>query len=143
MLRYGNFTLNLSFGYHWGGQVYNQTLISKVEVTTNALGANNVDRRVYNERWSKPGDVTFYKGFSNTATRATSRFVMSDKVFELQSASLQYRLDKGSFIKKYKIQSLIFEVNTSDIFYISSVKRERGISYPFARRAGVSVSLMF
>ncbi|MFA5849260.1 MAG: SusC/RagA family TonB-linked outer membrane protein [Bacteroidales bacterium] len=143
MLRYGNFTLNLSFGYHWGGQVYNQTLISKVEVTTTVLGKNNVDKRVYTERWSKPGDIAFYKGFSNTATRATSRFVMNDKVFELQSASLQYRLDKGSFIKKYKIQSLIFEVNTSDIFYISSVKRERGISYPFSRRAGVSVSLMF
>jgi len=143
MLRYRNFTLNLSFGYHWGGQVYNQTLINKVEVTINALGLNNVDRRVYSERWSKPGDVTFYKGFSNSSTRATSRFVMDDNVFELQSASLQYRLDKGSMLKKLKLQSLTLEANTSDIFYISSVKRERGISYPFARRAGISVSVTF
>lgn len=143
MLRYKSFTLNLSFGYHWGGQVYNQTLVDKVEVTINTVGARNVDRRVFTERWTKPGDLTFYKGFSNTATRATSRFVMDDNVFELQSASLQYRLDKEILKKKYKIQSVLLEMNMSDIFYISSVKRERGISYPFARRAGFSVSLMF
>jgi TonB-linked SusC/RagA family outer membrane protein len=143
MLRYKNFTLNLSFGYHWGGQVYNQTLISKVEVTRSILGAQNVDRRVLSDRWSQPGDMTFFKGFSNTATRATSRFVMDDNVFELQSASLQYRVEQAAFLKKNKIQSVIIGVNTSDLFYFSSVKRERGTSYPFAKRIGASVSIMF
>jgi len=143
MLRYKNFTLNLVFGYHWGGQVYNQTLIDKVEVKINTIGQQNVDRRVLNERWSKPGDLTFFKGFSNTSTRATSRFVMDDNVFELQSASLQYRVEKTSLMKKYNLQSAIIGINTSDLWYFSSVKRERGISYPFARRIGVSLSIMF
>ncbi len=143
MLRYRNFTLNMSFGYYWGGQVYNQTLVDKVEVTIDEIGRNNVDRRVYSERWMNPGDVKFYKGFSRNATRASTRFVMNDNVFELQSASLQYRLDKGEFLRRAKLRALTFEANTSDIFYISSVKRERGINYPFAARAGFSITLTF
>ncbi len=31
MLRYQGFTLNASFGYRFGGQIYNQTLIDKIE----------------------------------------------------------------------------------------------------------------
>ncbi|OFY42724.1 MAG: hypothetical protein A2X18_13630 [Bacteroidetes bacterium GWF2_40_14] len=143
MLRYKNFTLNITFGCHWGGQVYNQTLINKVEVTINTIGEQNVDRRVLSDRWSKPGDITFFKAFSNNATRATSRFVMDDNVFELQSASLQYKIDEAAFLKRYNMQNITFSVNMSDLFYFSSVKRERGTSYPFARRAGVSISFMF
>lgn len=143
MLRYKNFTLNLSFGYHWGGVIYNQTLIDKVEVTLTELGRNNVDKRVYSDRWQKPGDVTFYKGLSYNETRATSRFVMKDNTFELQSASLQYRIDRGDLIKKLNIRSLILEANSSDLFYISTVKRERGTNYPFAARAGFSISVTF
>ncbi|MDD2425911.1 MAG: SusC/RagA family TonB-linked outer membrane protein [Bacteroidales bacterium] len=143
MLRYKNLTLNLSFGYNWGGQVYNQTLINKVEVTRSVLGQRNVDKRVLSERWTQPGDLTFFKGFSNTATRATSRFVMDDSVFELQSASLQYRIVEGGFLQKNNIQSIIIGLNTSDLFYFSSVKRERGTNYPFARRIGASLSIMF
>lgn len=143
MFRYREFTFNLSFGYYWGGQVYNQTLLNKVEVTLNTLGSSNVDRRVLEERWSKPGDVTFYKGFSSTQTRATSRFVMDENVLELQSASLQYRYDKETKLKKYGLQSVLFTLSASDLFHFSTVKRERGANYPFARRVGLSVALNF
>jgi len=143
MLRYRNFTLNLTFGYHWGGQVYNQTLLDKVEVKTHALYNQNVDRRVLSDRWSKPGDVTFFKAFSNNDTHATSRFVMDENVFELQSASLQYKIDEAKFLKKWNIQNMTFNLNMSDLFYLSSVKRERGTTYPFARRAGISIAVVF
>ena len=143
LLTYKNFILNLSFGFHWGGRLYNQTLLDKVEVTISTISLQNVDRRVWEKRWTTPGDVTFFKGFSNTRTRATSRFVMDDNVFELQSASLQYRLDRADFIKKAGLQALTFGINMSDLFYLSSVKRERGISYPFASRIGGTISLTF
>lgn len=123
--------------------MYNQTLLNKVEVTLNTLGSSNVDRRVLEERWSKPGDVTFYKGFSSTQTRATSRFVMDENVLELQSASLQYRYDKETKLKKYGLQSVLFTLSASDLFHFSTVKRERGTNYPFARRVGLSVALNF
>ena len=143
ILRYKNFTLNLSFAYHWGGQVYNQTLLDKVEVTTVTIGSQNVDKRVLSDRWAKPGDLTFFKGFSNDDTYATSRFVMDDKVFELQSVSLQYKLMEAAFLEKCYMQGITFSLNMSDLFYFSSVKRERGTNYPFARRAGLSISVLF
>jgi hypothetical protein len=143
MLRYKRFTLNLSFAYHWGGQVYNQTLLDKVEVTNVYIGANNVDRRVLSARWSQPGDVTFFKKHSNETTRATSRFVMDDNVFQLQTASLQYRITNANFLEKMCMTSMTFSIHANDLFYLSSVKRERGTSYPFSRSIGASVQVSF
>ena len=79
---------------------------------------------------------------SNVKTHATSRFVMNDRVFELQTATLQYKWE-SDFLKKANIQNMTFGINMSDVFYLSSVKRERGTSYPFARRVGMTVSLLF
>lgn len=142
MFSYKNLTLNLSFGYHWGGYLYNETLLNKVEVT-NAAIQNNVDRRVFSERWQKPGDIKQFKGYGSSDTKATSRFVMPDRVFELQSVSLQYQLTSQSFTKHLGIDNMTFGVNMSDLFYITSVKQERGIAYPFARRMTCTLSLMF
>lgn len=141
MLRYQNFTLNLNFGYRWGGQVYNQTLIDRVEVTRNMLRDRNMDSRVLDDRWSNPGDFTFFKAFSDEATRATTRFVMDEKVFELQSASLDYRIINNATLQKYNIQNVRIGLNMSDLLYFSTVRRERGTIYPYARRVGFYLSL--
>lgn len=142
MVVWRNLTLNLSFAYHWGGMLYNETLLDKVEVTYDQIRSGNVDSRVLKERWTKDGDKVFFKGFSNDATRMTSRFVMKDKVFEFQSANLQYRFDSER-LRQSNIRQIVLGVNMSDIFYVSSVKRERGTNYPFARRMGMSVSVLF
>src|SRR5690606_15301172 len=60
----GSFGLNFSFKsffafagfiYEYGGELYNATLVNKVE---NANIYKNVDRRVFTDRWRQPGDVT-------------------------------------------------------------------------------------
>jgi outer membrane receptor protein involved in Fe transport len=144
---YKNFTFNLSFGYHWGGMAYNQTLIDRVELRRSHVAGQNLDRRVLTERWNQPGDIVSYKKIpsateSDIATRGTSRFVMKDQVFQLQSAGIEYRL-AGNWVKKAGLQSARISANMSDLFYISSIKRERGLTYPFARRIGASITLMF
>lgn len=143
MVMWKGLTFNLSFGYSWGGMVYNQTLVDRVEVTRNALTSSNVDARVYNARWQKPGDVSFFKGFSDEATRATSRFVMEDNVLKLQSLSLQYRWDSKWVRKQIGVQSVTFGVNVSDLFYWSSTRLERGIDYPFTRNIQGSLKFLF
>ena len=47
------------------------------------------------------------------------------------------------FVKSLSLESIDFNVNMSDLFYISSIKRERGTSYPFARRMEFSIGLLF
>lgn len=137
-------SVNVSFAFHWGGQQYNETLLNKVEVTDNYIYSNNVDKRVYEKRWQKAGDLKPFKGYGKfTETKASSRFVMDDNVFQFQSASVQYRWHSNYLAKHWKIETINLGANMSDIFYISSIKRERGIYYPFARRMSFTFSLMF
>ena len=148
LLTYKKLSLNLSFGYHWGAVQYNQTLLDKVEIPISSWYAeidmkNNVDKRVDSQRWQKPGDVTFYRKAQNEKTKASSRFVMDDNTFELQSASLQYRWDTKFVRNKLKAQAVNFTVNMSDIFYLSSIDRERGIQYPFANNMQFTMSVNF
>ena len=73
MFRYKGFSANLSFGYRFGGQLYNSTLIEKVE---NTDFRENVDARVYKGRWQKAGDIAAFKGLHlKDKTSKTSRFV--------------------------------------------------------------------
>ncbi len=141
MFRYKTFSANISFGYRFGGQLYNQTLINKVE---NANYNYNVDSRVYENRWQKPGDQSPFKGLMvTTATQMTSRFVQDEKTLNCQNINLQYDLVSESLKRKLNLELLSFSVSMADAFYISSVKRERGLSYPFSRQVSFSISATF
>lgn len=150
LLSYKDLSLNLSFGFHWGGKQYNSTLLDKVEVPVGLEGSgvdrsiiNNVDNRVFTERWQKAGDYKFFKGYSDEATRSSSRFVMDDKVFQLQSLSLQYSWRTGFVKKVLHAETVNLSVNMSDLFYLSSIKRERGTDYPFANNIQFAFSVIF
>ncbi|WP_205687026.1 SusC/RagA family TonB-linked outer membrane protein [Chitinophaga rhizosphaerae] len=140
LVRYKNLSMNLSFGYRFGGQVYNHTLINKVE---NADYSYNVDSRVYDNRWQKPGDNAAFKGLLVTAaTLRTSRFVQDEKTLLLQNANLQYDV-KSRFAKKLKMEALSLSANMADLLYLSTVRRERGTDYPFSRQLSLTVNAMF
>ena len=143
LFQWGGLSLNLSFGYHFGGYQYNSTLLSKVEINKNMISAGNVDRRVYEDRWQKPGDVKFFKKIDDKSTKATSRFVMKESVFELQNVSLQYAFDGPKFKEKTKMQALMIGVNMSELLYLSTIRLERGTGYPYARNASLSLSVTF
>ncbi len=140
-LRWGNFSCAFAFGYHFGGQQYNETLVSRVEVTNMKY---NVDERVYTGRWKQPGDVVPYKGLLNyERTYATSRFVQDDRVFTLRNVNLSYEFREQPWMRCLGLTSLQLSTNISDVFYLSSIKRERGLVYPFSRRGSLAVSLQF
>lgn len=143
---YMGFGINLGFTYRFGGQMYNSTLVQKVE---NADLRYNADRRVLQLRWQNPGDVAQYKRLTNSAngsnTRQTSRFVMNENLFQMSSLSLTYRMDNNEypFLRRLHISSMRWSFNMEDIFYLSSIKRERGTDYPFSRQFALSLNLVF
>ena len=143
MVMWKDLTLNVSFGYHWGGKMYNSTLRDRVEVSTGTIAAKNVDRRVLSDRWMQPGDNTFFRGFTYNNTRATSRYVFDDRLLTLQSVSLQYRWNTEWLRNNTGLESILFAVNANDLFYWSSVKYERGTSYPYARNIQGTVTFTF
>ena len=134
------FNLNVSFLYQLGGQVYNQTLVDRVE---DADLSRNVDERVLKGRWQKPGDHTFFKDINDkTTTPASSRFIQDENVLQLGAMSLSYDLKK-EWLKPIGFEVVRLTAMMNDVFRISTVKRERGISYPFARSMSLGVMVQF
>ncbi|MCH7411393.1 SusC/RagA family TonB-linked outer membrane protein [Belliella sp. DSM 111904] len=139
-ISYKNFFLSVNFYTKLGGDLYNQTLVDRVE---NADPRYNADRRVLSERWQKPGDVTFFKDVAiRENTFASSRFLQSDNAIELRSANLSYE-SFGKLAKDLKMESLRFTVTMNDIWRWAPVRLERGIEYPFARMVTFSVQARF
>lgn len=135
------FTLDVYFTYTYGGQQYNQTLQTKIE---NADLENNVDKRVFTDRWKNPGDVSGFKSLKEyrVPTNPTSRFVQDDNTLTLQSLSVGYELPLD-VVKKIRFNRVKFAFNMNDVFRVSSIKQERGLSYPFARSYSFSVNVGF
>ncbi len=134
-LQWKQFTLYTTFLYEAGGQRYNQTLADKVEGVD--IYSSNVDRRVLTDRWSHEGQHALYKSMhlgrsSVEKTRPTSRFVQNYNMLDLTSLTLGYEFKKST-IAPLRLSMLRLELGTSDLFHISSVKQERGLSYPYAR----------
>jgi hypothetical protein len=142
MFRWRDLSLNLSFAYRLGGQLYNSTLASKVE---NADKRYNVDERVFTDRWQKPGDETLFKGLNNeSSTYATTRFVQDERTLIGQNLYVSYEFLNNPWLQKHLgIQTLTISGDLSDLFYWSTIKQERGLSYPFSRRFSFSLSMRF
>lgn len=141
-LVYKNLTLFASFAYDWGKQTYNQTLVDEVENAD--IQNSNVDRRVLSSRWRNPGDIAPMKDIKDiqSVTMPTSRFVQDNNELSLSSLTLSYDFNT-EWIKKIRLKMLRLELSTSDLFNWSSVRQERGTSYPFARSFNFSLRATF
>ena len=128
--------------YRLGGQIYNQTLVDKVE---NAELNFNVDKRAYYDSWKNPGDNVLFKniGASNSNTLATSRFVQDLSELDISSVTLGYDFYRHGFVRKLKLQRLRAMVNLNDVKKFSTVRIERGTSYPFARSLALTLMANF
>ena len=141
-LVYKNLSLFASFSYDWGKQTYNQTLVDEVENAD--IQYSNVDRRVLTDRWQKPGDIAPLKDIKaiRSVTMPSSRFVQDDNELSLRALTLSYDFST-EFVKKLHLQRLRFELSSNDLFRVSSVRQERGTSYPFARSVNFSLRATF
>ncbi|MCK9304350.1 MAG: TonB-dependent receptor, partial [Bacteroidales bacterium] len=148
MFRYRNITLNATMSYRVGGYIYNQSLVDKVENISLSRDVNNpwgnLDKRALYERWQEPGDVAGFKNIRDfNATYASSRFVMKENAINLNSVNLNYEFDNEWLKKKLKMDYLSLGFYAEDVFYISTIKQERGLYYPFARKFSLSITARF
>ncbi len=136
-------SLTLNFRYQLGADVFNEALYNKVEnISTDGLNYNQ-DKRALYERWQEPGDIVRFKNIASAATTPmSSRFVQREDVFTLESLNVAYEFYDG-WIQRAGFSSLKFEVSMRDVFRASTIKSERGISYPFARTLEAGLSFNF
>ncbi len=139
--------INLYFRYRYGGQTYNQTLIDRVENIDPTM--YNTDKRVLEERWQQPGDHTFFKGLIDpsgraytTPTYATSRFVQDYDLLSLENASVYYRFS-DELNAKLHVQNTKITLYTADLFRLSSIRRERGLDYPYSHTYTIQLTTTF
>jgi len=140
-MEYKGWGLSASMRYSIDAGYYNSTLVSRVE---NVNIANNVDTRVLNNTWQKPGDASYFKRITAapTQTRPTTRFVQSKSDLTFSSLNAYYDF-KWKNIQKYGLQNLKLGFYMSEVFVISNVKTERGLDYPFARTFSFSIQTTF
>lgn len=145
-LAWKGFQLNAIFRYNYGGQIYNQTLVDKVQ---DADLRENVDRRVFEDRWQKPGDKVMFTRLIGGATanvtsvtKPTSRFVEDNNWLELSTLNVSYEF-KMRWMKKVGLKRLKALFYMNDVFRVSTVKQERGIDYPFARNFSIGLQARF
>lgn len=136
------FTLDTYFMYEWGGQRYNQTLRTTIEMAD--ILNSNCDRRVLSDRWIKPGDITRFRDIKdyNSVTRPTSRLVQNYSYLNMSSLSVGYEF-KRDMIRKLGLYRLKLQFNCRDLFTASSIQVERGLSSPYARAFTLSVNASF
>lgn len=128
----GGFSVGLTFGYKWGGKAFNYDLYNKVENISGAALNYNQDKRAFYDRWQKPGDIAQFKNIAISAnTPISSRFVQKNNSLTLQSVNVGY--DFYKLAKQMKIESLRTSLYMNDVFWITTIKQERGTAYPFAR----------
>ena len=139
-LTWKGFTLYMLFKYQFGAKAYNGTLASKVE------GANpykNADKRVLYDRWKEPGDHAKFRRIDDrTSPYQTTRLVFDNDLFSLSSVSLSYELPR-EISQKFYADRVRLMLSTTDVFRLSTIKQERGTSYPFARTFNLSLNVTF
>lgn len=138
------FTFGAAFTYRTGGDVFLSTLLDKVENISADERKYNQDRRALTDRWKKPGDIAKYKRINDTSvTNMSSRFIATEHTLQCSSINIGYRTTSWPFIQKIGASSFDIRAYMNDIFRISNIKEERGLSYPFQRSFSISLGLSF
>ena len=152
---YKGIGMNVTFRFMGGGERYNQTLVDKVE---NVSIRGNVDKRVFSGRWQEVGVPTQYRRIISDTdlmnyyvvhasyvraegnyTRATTRFVQKSNELNLSAISVYYDLPR-KWLRPFGFERLRLQANMNDVYKWSTIKIERGTSYPFARTLSFSLS---
>lgn len=134
------FTAGVTFRYRYGGKTFNEALYNKVE-NLGSDGLNyNQDKRALYSRWQNPGDIVQFKDIADSSSSPmTSRFVQKDNTFTLESFQIGYEFE-NELAHALGFSSLRLNAYMNDIFRISSIKAERGTSYPFSRSVSFALS---
>ena len=137
---YKGFTVGATFRYRMGAETFNNAVYSKVENIGMAGLTKNQDKRALYNRWQKPGDIAQFKNIADaTNTPMSSRFVQKENTLSLESFQIGYEFDP-QLAGKLGISGMRINAYMNNIFRLSTIKEERGTSYPFARSVSLALS---
>lgn len=134
------FNLYMAFMYELGAKQFNSTLANKVE---GADPYKNADKRVLYDRWKKKGDVAMFRRIDDRSTvYQSTRLVQKNNFIRMSSLSLSYDLPR-EYLQKTFLERVKFTFSMTDLFRISTIRQERGTSYPFAWTYSMGLNITF
>ena len=138
------FSASIYLRYSLGGKAFNSTLYEKVENISSSALQYNQDRRALYDRWQNPGDIAQFKGIREylASNPMSSRFVQNNDYLTIESVRIGYELPY-KWMKVIGAQGMSINAYMNDIARWSTIKEERGTSYPFARSVTVALGLNF
>lgn len=138
-VRWRNWTVYTTMSFKYGGQAYNSTLVSIENVD---LEKYSGDERALTDRWIQPGDNATLKSIKDRThvTRPTSRFVQDDNEMTMSSFSVGYQFDRN-LVKRIGLDAARLQFNAENVFTVSSIRQERGTTYPYARSFNISLNV--
>lgn len=138
-VRWRNWTVYTTMSFRCGGQAYNSTLVSIENVD---LEKYNGDVRILTDRWIQPGDNATLKSIKDRThvTRPTSRFVQDDNEMTMSSFSVGYQFDRN-LVKRIGLDAARLQFNAENVFTVSSIRQERGTTYPYASSFNISLNV--
>ena len=148
-LYYKGFSISAYFRYRIDADYFNTELYNRIEnLKTTEMTTYNQDKRALYDRWQKPGDHAQYKKITSTVSDnetapMTSRYVQKENTLSGESISLAYEFGEQKWLKKVFLKNMTIRANMNDVFRCSTIKAERGTSYPFARTVSFSVNMTF
>jgi hypothetical protein len=89
--------------------------------------------------------MALYKHISSTPTTtyASTRFVQRNDMLQLSTVSAYYDFKYCDWIRRAHLERLRLTFYVNDVFHLSTVRAERGVSYPYAHTFAFSLSTTF
>jgi len=139
-INYKRLSVQVIGSYSIGGDVFNETLMNKIENNNPYL---NGDKRILEERWREPGDIAKYKAISDgTVTQVSTRFLQKESFLRLSTININYDFSPA-VLERLRLQRLKLNFSMNDALRISTVRMERGIEYPYAREYNLGLMIQF
>src|SRR5690606_34303667 len=139
-IRYKQLSFAAYFNFTNGGYVYNTTRATKIEGTDPYY---NADIRVFEDSWTKPGDIAMYKDIKDSsAPKQTSRFVEKENTLQLQRLNIMYDFNP-SVARRIGASKMSFGISMNDLFRASTVRMERGTAYLYSRGVDFNLNILF
>ncbi len=149
-LYYKGFSFSAHFRYRLGAENFNNELYNRIEnIDYGQQYQYNQDKRALYDRWKEPGDIAQYRSISSYTDSdqgkypMTSRYLQKENTLSGESISASYEFRDRLWLKKAGLSTLTLRTNINEIFRCSTVRAERGISYPFARTISFSMNVTF
>ncbi len=145
-LRWKGLQVSFFLRYIFDRDKMNDQLRRKIEgLNASDMLRRNQDKRALYDRWTTVGQKAKYRRINDLNSRSypTSRWLQTENVLDGESISVNWQFREEPWVERLGLETVKIGATFNDIFELSTIRLEKGIEYPYARTATLSLSITF